>query len=98
MNVSNAESQRGGSGRKYADRLDPDTLIDNGSFCIGDPDACIKTIEMYEAAGVDQMLALLQVGNVPHEKIMNSLRLYGKYVIPHFKEKEKAAKAAAAIG
>ncbi len=98
LNVSNAESQRGGVGRKYADRLDSDTLIDNGSFCIGDPDACIKTIEMYEAAGVDQMLALLQVGNVPHEKIMNSLRLYGKYVIPHFKEKEKAAKAAAAIG
>jgi len=28
--------------------------------------------------------------------VKNSLRLFGKYVIPHFKEKERRAQAAAA--
>ena len=86
LNVTQADSQRG---RKYADNLDTNALIDNGSFCIGDPDRCIRTIEMYEEAGVDQVLALFQVGKIPHERIMNSIRLFGKYVIPHFREKEK---------
>ena len=40
---------------------------------------------MYEEAGVDQVLTFMQVGNVPHEKIMNSIRLFGEHVIPHFK-------------
>ena len=68
-----------------AGRLDYDPLIENGSFCIGDPDRCIETIQMYKDAGVDQVLTFMQVGNVPHEKIMKSIRLFGEHVIPHFK-------------
>ena len=64
-------------------------LIDDGAFCIGDPDHCIRTIEAYEAIGVDQILTIMQVGRVPHEKIMNSIRLFGKYVIPHFQDRER---------
>ena len=30
-----------------------------------------------------------------HEEVMNSLRLFGKYVIPHFQEKERKALATA---
>jgi alkanesulfonate monooxygenase SsuD/methylene tetrahydromethanopterin reductase-like flavin-dependent oxidoreductase (luciferase family) len=71
-------------------------LIDNGSFCVGNPDNCIKAIEMYEAAGVDQVLLLFQAARVPHDEIMNSIRLFGKYVIPHFQEKDKRARTAAA--
>jgi len=26
----------------------------------------------------------MQAGNVPHEKVMNSIRLFGEKVIPHF--------------
>src|SRR5262249_14758344 len=44
-----------------------DPLIDNGSFCVGNPDNCIKAIEKYEAAGVDQVLLLIQAARIPHE-------------------------------
>lgn len=73
----------------------PETMLDNGTFCGGDPDACIRTAEKYESQGIDQFLPLFQAGNIPHDKIMSSIRLFGKYVIPHFQEKaKKEAKAA----
>ena len=75
-------------------------LIEKGErFCIGNPDDCIQYIEQYEAIGVDEMMPLFQVGPVTHEEVMESLRLFGKYIIPHFKEKaqkEERARAAAA--
>ena len=73
---------------QFATDSDPNQLIDNGTFCIGDPDSCIKAIEKYEAVGVDQFMSCMQAGRIPHERIMESIRLYGKYIIPYFKEKE----------
>jgi hypothetical protein len=42
------------------------------------------------------MMPLFQVGPVTHEEVMESLRLFGKYVVPHFAAKEKREAAAAA--
>ena len=42
------------------------------------------------------MMPLFQVGPVAHDEIMESLRLFGKYIIPHFQQKAKKAAAAAA--
>jgi len=60
-------------------------LLDNGTYCIGDAEACIRTIKKYEAAGVDQLICFMQVGRVPHEKIMRSIELFGEKVIPAFR-------------
>ena len=72
-----------------------DLVKDGGRFCIGNPDDCIEYIEKYEAMGVDEMMPLFQVGPVTHEEVMESLRLFGKYVVPHFAAKEKREAAAA---
>ncbi len=61
------------------------TLIDSGVYCIGDPERCIRIIELYEAAGVDQLICFMQAGRIPHEKIMRSIALFGEQVIPHFR-------------
>jgi alkanesulfonate monooxygenase SsuD/methylene tetrahydromethanopterin reductase-like flavin-dependent oxidoreductase (luciferase family) len=69
-------------------------LIERGGrFCIGNPDDCIRYIEQYEAMGVDEMMPLFQVGPVTHEEVMESLRLFGKYVIPHFQARARKAEA-----
>jgi alkanesulfonate monooxygenase SsuD/methylene tetrahydromethanopterin reductase-like flavin-dependent oxidoreductase (luciferase family) len=60
------------------------SLIDSGTFCIGDPETCIRTVQQYQEAGVDQLICLMQAGRVPHEKIMRSIELFGEKVIPHF--------------
>ena len=39
---------------------------------------------------------LSAIGPATNEEVMNTIRLFGKYVIPHFKEKEKAKAVAGA--
>jgi len=63
---------------------------------IGDPDQMIRQMERYEKAGVDQLICYQQFGGLPHDKILKSIELLGKYVIPHFAEREKQAKSRAA--
>lgn len=60
-------------------------LLENGTYCIGDPDACIRTIRKYEEAGVDQIICFMQAGRIPHAKIMRSIELFGEKVIPAFR-------------
>jgi hypothetical protein len=43
---------------------------------------------------VDEIMPIFQAGRASHDEIMNSIRLFGKYVIPHFREKEKQTNAA----
>lgn len=52
---------------------------------VGDPDKCIEKLRKYEKAGADHVLCIMQVGGLKHEQIMKSIELFGKYVIPAFK-------------
>jgi alkanesulfonate monooxygenase SsuD/methylene tetrahydromethanopterin reductase-like flavin-dependent oxidoreductase (luciferase family) len=63
-----------------------------GAGVVGDPDECIETCKRYEAAGCDLLLCLVNPYDIPHDKVMQSIELFGKYVIPEF-DKEKAATA-----
>ena len=76
----------------------PDELLSGGGYCVGDPDACIRVIEEFESMGVDEIMPIFQAGYATHEEVMNSIRLFGEYVIPHFREKEKRQQAAEARG
>jgi alkanesulfonate monooxygenase SsuD/methylene tetrahydromethanopterin reductase-like flavin-dependent oxidoreductase (luciferase family) len=62
-----------------------DFLKDSGSAVVGDPDRCIEIAKRYEAAGCDLLLCLVNPYKIPHEKVMRSIDLFGKHVIPAFK-------------
>jgi hypothetical protein len=74
----------------------PERLRDTGSgYCIGDPDACIRVAERYEAVGVEELMLAIQISpSTPHQDAMNTIRLSGKYVIPYLQAKENKAQAA----
>ena len=38
--------------------------------------------------GVDEIMPIFQAGYATNEEVMNSIRLFGEYVIPHFRAKE----------
>ena len=42
-------------------------------------------------AGVDEVMPLFQVGGILHEEVMDTLRLFGKHVIPHFNAKANSS-------
>ncbi len=52
----------------------------------GTPDQLIKTAKFYEAAGVDVLLCLVNPYKVPHDKVMQTIELMGKYVVPEFND------------
>ena len=52
---------------------------------LGTPDQCIETCQRYEAAGVDQLLCLVNPYKIPHESVMQTIQLMGEHVIPEFR-------------
>ena len=49
-----------------------------------DPDDCVEHCKRYAATGCDILLCLLNPYKIPHEKVMQSIELIGKHVIPEF--------------
>jgi alkanesulfonate monooxygenase SsuD/methylene tetrahydromethanopterin reductase-like flavin-dependent oxidoreductase (luciferase family) len=60
-----------------------DYLTDNGMIIVGDPDHCIQRLRKYREAGVDLILCLMQLYKIPHEKVLESIRLFGTQVLPY---------------
>ena len=56
----------------------------------------LEVVENYERIGADEIMPIFQAGPATHQAVLNSLRLFGKYVIPHFMEKKRRDQAAAA--
>lgn len=72
-----------------------DYMDQNDMLICGDPDTCIRKVKRYQEAGCQQLLCFMQVYDIPHQKIMDSIKLWGKHVIPYFQgESAPAAKAA----
>jgi len=59
--------------------------IKSGAFAMGSPDTVIKVMQKYREAGVDQVLCFMQMGNLAHSRIMDSIKLFGRHVIPYFR-------------
>jgi len=66
-----------------------DTLPDNaGRGGIGTPEQVAAHIRRYENVGIDQVIFVQQSGNNRHEHICDSLRVFGRDVLPEFKARE----------
>jgi alkanesulfonate monooxygenase SsuD/methylene tetrahydromethanopterin reductase-like flavin-dependent oxidoreductase (luciferase family) len=61
-----------------------DHLHESGMIVVGDIDHCIKSLKKYYDFGIDTVLCLMQIYNIPHVKVMESIRLFGEHVIPYF--------------
>lgn len=57
--------------------------VQEGMALVGDPETCIQWIRDYESLGVGEIF--LRLEGLPHEQIVESIRVFGKYVIPAFK-------------
>ncbi len=68
--------------------FDIDSASKSGTVICGNPDDCIKGIEKYPAAGIDELMLLVQVGRMPHAAIMDTIKFIGRYAIPYFKNAE----------
>lgn len=56
-----------------------------GALMVGTPQRCRDVARRYADAGVDQLILMVQAGRIPHEKVMQSIRLIGENVLPSFR-------------
>jgi putative sterol carrier protein len=61
---------------------------------IGTPEQVRDLLRRYEAAGVDQVMFVMQAGRTKHEHICEALELFGAEVAPEFAARADAADAA----
>jgi alkanesulfonate monooxygenase SsuD/methylene tetrahydromethanopterin reductase-like flavin-dependent oxidoreductase (luciferase family) len=61
---------------------------------VGTPEQIREYLRRYEEAGVDQIIFVSQAGKNRHEHIMESLELFGREVLPEFKEREELTRRA----
>lgn len=73
-----------------AARLAPDAPL---TTVIGSPEVCRELVGRYRDAGVDELILVMQLGTVPHEIVMRSIRTFAEQVMPAFSDSAIAAVA-----
>lgn len=78
--------------RDLAARVTWAELLEAGAVICGDRDHCIEKIaELRKNFGITQLLCWTRMGGLDHRKVLKSMEMMQKYVIPHFKQDAKAA-------
>ncbi|MET9547194.1 LLM class flavin-dependent oxidoreductase [Streptomyces sp. NPDC006627] len=67
------------------------TATFNADHAYGTADDAIAYVERLRDAGADEIMCLIQMGTVPQEACLETLRQWGERVIPHFRAQEGAA-------
>ena len=83
--IGNASESDDDAARAIWEKLEPATLAERGVIIAGDPESCATGIRVHEACGADQVLMVMQTDMIPHDKVMTSIDLFGREVIPMFK-------------
>ena len=50
---------------------------------IGEPSLAREKVQMFKEAGVDELLLIMQLGTIPNDVIMRSLKCFGEKVMPY---------------
>jgi alkanesulfonate monooxygenase SsuD/methylene tetrahydromethanopterin reductase-like flavin-dependent oxidoreductase (luciferase family) len=62
-----------------------DSLLEGRLVMAGTPEDCKPVLDAFYEVGVDEIIIHMQMGNVPHERIMESIELIGTELIPKYR-------------
>jgi luciferase family oxidoreductase group 1 len=78
--------------RDLAANITWEQLLEAGAVICGDRDHCIERIAQIEKQfGMTQLLCWTRLGGLDHRKVLHSMELMQKHVIPHFKRGRQPA-------
>ena len=64
-------------------KMDYDGLIKSGYLIAGNPDSVAKQIQdQMKQVGADHFMGMFHIGNLAHDKVVNSLDLFKKEIMP----------------
>ncbi|WP_439379821.1 LLM class flavin-dependent oxidoreductase [Amycolatopsis lexingtonensis] len=67
-------------GEQVADDEVFEVLSAQDSLIVGSPETCRKKLRAYAELGIDRMMCLQQIGGIPHDKVLKSIRLIGELI------------------
>lgn len=70
--------------RLYAKQRSIESLIEKNLVAFGDPGEIITVAKQYEQAGLTDFLLITNFGGLPHKKVLASMELIAKHVLPVF--------------
>ena len=73
------------------EQLTMDQIVEQGQALIGSPETCSRLINQQAEIGVDEVLLFMQGARTPHDKVMDSIRLFSEEVMPRLKQLEAAS-------
>ncbi len=77
--------------RDLASTITWEQLLEAGAVICGDRDHCVEQIrKIRDRFGVSLMLCWTRLGGLDHRKVLKSMELMQKYVIPYFKKEQPA--------
>jgi alkanesulfonate monooxygenase SsuD/methylene tetrahydromethanopterin reductase-like flavin-dependent oxidoreductase (luciferase family) len=62
------------------DELDAEDMV-----IVGDVDHCARKVERYKQAGLDHFISLMQADRIPHAKVVRSIELFAKEIMPRMR-------------
>jgi alkanesulfonate monooxygenase SsuD/methylene tetrahydromethanopterin reductase-like flavin-dependent oxidoreductase (luciferase family) len=74
-------------GEEFMRSVGADGMVEQGMIMAGDPSSCNDLVKRFADIGVDQLIIHMQPSGLPHEKIMESIRLFGTHVIPEYQQR-----------
>ena len=67
-------------GETVSDEVVYDALSQQDSLIVGSPETCRRKMQVFRDLGIDRLMCFQQVGNLPHEKVMKSIKLIGEMI------------------
>lgn len=81
---------------KHLDFNDERYMFEESSgFIVGDPEDCVAQVQRFADLGADSLV--MRIDGLPHKELMKSIELFGKYVIPKFKNPKAVVRTPEAI-
>jgi alkanesulfonate monooxygenase SsuD/methylene tetrahydromethanopterin reductase-like flavin-dependent oxidoreductase (luciferase family) len=75
--------REGNRERRDFSKLDWDGLLNSGYLIAGTPDSVTRQIrDQMSQVGADHFMGMFHIGNLHHEKVINSLDLFTKEIMP----------------
>ena len=61
--------------------------VQAGIALVGDPeDACLRVRELRDDIGLKQLLCVFNIGDITHEEVLRTMKLWAEEVMPHFRD------------
>ena len=90
------------AGRSLAQKIwgefGSEAMAERGVIVAGDAEACVKGARLHEASGVDELQFLMATETVDHTTVMKSIEMFGKHVIPAFRNGDRPKEADCPLG